>query len=113
MIRRPPRSTLFPYTTLFRSERAWRARGRGARDQGRGRLLHQRRGADRHPLARGPPEPASVLRRLAGDRRVVVRVALPARGGGDRGGALPGGAPPPPLPRGPRGRRGRAPRAGP
>src|SRR5574340_347708 len=25
MIRRPPRSTLFPYTTLFRSE-AWRAR---------------------------------------------------------------------------------------
>src|SRR3712207_8718113 len=26
MIRRPPRSTLFPYTTLFRSER-----GRGAR----------------------------------------------------------------------------------
>src|SRR2546422_11482102 len=26
MIRRPPRSTLFPYTTLFRS---WRARDRG------------------------------------------------------------------------------------
>src|SRR2546428_7658084 len=25
MIRRPPRSTLFPYTTLFRSELAWRA----------------------------------------------------------------------------------------
>src|SRR2546426_6544074 len=25
MIRRPPRSTLFPYTTLFRSEQAWRA----------------------------------------------------------------------------------------
>src|SRR5438105_7587283 len=23
MIRRPPRSTLFPYTTLFRSEAAW------------------------------------------------------------------------------------------
>src|SRR3712207_8027582 len=23
MIRRPPRSTLFPYTTLFRSTRAW------------------------------------------------------------------------------------------
>src|SRR5437773_6569106 len=35
MIRRPPRSTLFPYTTLFRS-RAWgssrgRERGRGGR----------------------------------------------------------------------------------
>src|SRR2546422_4035112 len=24
MIRRPPRSTLFPYTTLFRSRRFWR-----------------------------------------------------------------------------------------
>src|SRR3712207_8631917 len=23
MIRRPPRSTLFPYTTLFRSQKAW------------------------------------------------------------------------------------------
>src|SRR2546422_6952780 len=30
MIRRPPRSTLFPYTTLFRS----RLRGEGARDAG-------------------------------------------------------------------------------
>src|SRR2546427_2165258 len=27
MIRRPPRSTLFPYTTLFRSERSCRLRG--------------------------------------------------------------------------------------
>src|SRR3712207_9261118 len=26
MIRRPPRSTLFPYTTLFRSQRIWRNR---------------------------------------------------------------------------------------
>src|SRR3712207_7217872 len=29
MIRRPPRSTLFPYTTLFRS-RTWRARRYGS-----------------------------------------------------------------------------------
>src|SRR5437660_12821298 len=30
MIRRPPRSTLFPYTTLFRSRlRAWRLRDHG------------------------------------------------------------------------------------
>src|SRR5437879_9450577 len=28
MIRRPPRSTLFPYTTLFRSRRPWRERRR-------------------------------------------------------------------------------------
>src|SRR3712207_6910132 len=31
MIRRPPRSTLFPYTTLFRSCRARRAQVRGRR----------------------------------------------------------------------------------
>src|SRR3712207_8457039 len=32
MIRRPPRSTLFPYTTLFRSTRVpWRPRGRAPR----------------------------------------------------------------------------------
>src|SRR3712207_8122503 len=30
MIRRPPRSTLFPYTTLFRSPRTRRARARAA-----------------------------------------------------------------------------------
>src|SRR3712207_8775926 len=59
MIRRPPRSTLFPYTTLFRSEdlgpggapclddrqdRAGNA-GRGARGAGR-RQAHLLRGAD-------------------------------------------------------------------
>src|SRR3712207_7108400 len=31
MIRRPPRSTLFPYTTLFRSHRAGPALGEGPR----------------------------------------------------------------------------------
>src|SRR5256885_5874705 len=31
MIRRPPRSTLFPYTTLFRSSAADRARGGDSR----------------------------------------------------------------------------------
>src|SRR5256885_12726027 len=31
MIRRPPRSTLFPYTTLFRSEALHRLVGRGGR----------------------------------------------------------------------------------
>src|SRR2546421_6700718 len=30
MIRRPPRSTLFPYTTLFRSGRAWEGQDCGA-----------------------------------------------------------------------------------
>src|SRR5438034_4517770 len=41
MIRRPPRSTLFPYTTLFRSHQRLRVRrGRPRRDAPRrGRLL--------------------------------------------------------------------------
>src|SRR3712207_7127411 len=33
MIRRPPRSTLFPYTTLFRSRRGLRHIGRAIREQ--------------------------------------------------------------------------------
>src|SRR3712207_8860332 len=36
MIRRPPRSTLFPYTTLFRSHRDPRDRGADRRGQARG-----------------------------------------------------------------------------
>src|SRR5258708_9972442 len=50
MIRRPPRSTLFPYTTLFRScqggdFRAQRenAQGRVEKSEGRGALLRCRR----------------------------------------------------------------------
>src|SRR2546430_5728466 len=31
MIRRPPRSTLFPYTTLFRSRSQWRRRTQSCR----------------------------------------------------------------------------------
>src|SRR3712207_7625388 len=52
MIRRPPRSTLFPYTTLFRSGRAERAPPRPARRgdharpaQGPGGALPERRRA--------------------------------------------------------------------
>src|SRR5256884_4935372 len=40
MIRRPPRSTLFPYTTLFRSP---------------GVRAHPRRVVSRRPVARGDP----------------------------------------------------------
>src|SRR3712207_9525232 len=35
MIRRPPRSTLFPYTTLFRSGPVEKRRGRGAKTRRR------------------------------------------------------------------------------
>src|SRR2546426_8630286 len=46
MIRRPPRSTLFPYTTLFRSDRAHQhprvRRGRAPRLVGRARRVGRR-----------------------------------------------------------------------
>src|SRR2546422_7213567 len=48
MIRRPPRSTLFPYTTLFRSTRL---RCGGSRPPARRRGLQQRR-----PLPPGGPD---------------------------------------------------------
>src|SRR5260370_11049051 len=43
MIRRPPRSTLFPYTTLFRSARAHRDRRGGGAGRARGITRHARR----------------------------------------------------------------------
>src|SRR3712207_7486350 len=63
MIRRPPRSTLFPYTTLFRSGRAVRFLQAGVepqhliRAQARSQVLHLMRvgtqGASLGQLARG------------------------------------------------------------
>src|SRR2546430_12703896 len=48
MIRRPPRSTLFPYTTLFRSEGA--AEFRSSRDAA---VVHRREDADENRERRG------------------------------------------------------------
>src|SRR3712207_9000567 len=49
MIRRPPRSTLFPYTTLFRSRRlAVHAAGRAAQGQ-----LRREGGVLHHPWCEG------------------------------------------------------------
>src|SRR3712207_7178285 len=66
MIRRPPRSTLFPYTTLFRSDRPAERRGERAghpaaqSDPEREWLwLRLQPGARPHPGGqRGRPEPA-------------------------------------------------------
>src|SRR2546430_8537460 len=51
MIRRPPRSTLFPYTTLFRSGGTWTAR------------------ADNRPAPKGPDEDGTkpALVKIAGE----------------------------------------------
>src|SRR2546426_4397447 len=64
MIRRPPRSTLFPYTTLFRS----RAPGREGRAalQDRSRVRCQRGGDPAHE--RDPELPPDQARAHAGDR---------------------------------------------
>src|SRR3712207_7916795 len=51
MIRRPPRSTLFPYTTLFRSVGA-----AGAAAEGDGRLPGVDDAARRRPGALHPPD---------------------------------------------------------
>src|SRR5688572_30970289 len=61
MIRRPPRSTLFPYTTLFRS----------------------------HPDGRGPAQPQRQVERMGGAGEVArsaeERPVLGARGAGESG----------------------------
>src|SRR5687767_15343838 len=48
MIRRPPRSTLFPYTTLFRSSAAAHAHQRGEDDSHRGRGAQGSEGRRHH-----------------------------------------------------------------
>src|SRR2546427_11498004 len=90
MIRRPPRSTLFPYTTLFRSRdrrdrkhtaaRARRPRGRGRRHRGTwpqqvpGGLLRGQR-ATRCRLVAGP------ARGLASEGHAADGVPLEGRAG--------------------------------
>src|SRR5256885_17178369 len=56
MIRRPPRSTLFPYTTLFRSLRTDRPRRRASRQRAVGAAGGVRRRADRGGLGITLPE---------------------------------------------------------
>src|SRR2546425_13154125 len=67
MIRRPPRSTLFPYTTLFRSAPGARGGGRARRSTAAHRLLGHRglrRGGARVPRRRSE-EHTSELQSLA------------------------------------------------
>src|SRR2546426_8409745 len=79
MIRRPPRSTLFPYTTLFRSTRHPGSRGRADRERGprqspcrgRGRRSRRRssfRGEDAR-RGRRAIGPLGGLRRALQDRK--------------------------------------------
>src|SRR2546422_4293836 len=66
MIRRPPRSTLFPYTTLFRSQ--GEPRGAGDRERGPPGVAQEqleRLGLDRpHPGNEGEPRVHLVAERI-------------------------------------------------
>src|SRR3989442_5014835 len=102
MIRRPPRSTLFPYTTLFRSERV------GGQAGGVGEIAAGRRGGRREE---GPPErqprrnqpgPGRAAAGLLGRRRVPLRRHAGCKRGGGK-----------PRARGPRGGGGQGPSQGP
>src|SRR3712207_7072011 len=73
MIRRPPRSTLFPYTTLFRSHHL--GEGHGGPDEGdRERRLQLRQGRRRHR-----PLQVRVLDSEGGARARALRRALADR----------------------------------
>src|SRR5256885_13053123 len=65
MIRRPPRSTLFPYTTLFRSKQQAAARGPVARDL-----------ASSHPSVNGANFHATQLRNFALRQKLFARGAV-------------------------------------
>src|SRR2546425_5979239 len=121
MIRRPPRSTLFPYTTLFRSDRRRvdaTPGARGRRVPGAARALHApaQQGPPLHAAARArgrrprgtggrPARPPTARRRAgrAGGRRRAAEFPPPPGGGPAPGAArAPGplGARPPPPPGG-------------
>src|SRR2546426_7532589 len=69
MIRRPPRSTLFPYTTLFRSDRQT-ARRRGRRDALNG-THHFGRHAAVEPRGHAAPPPDRKSTRLNSSHLVI------------------------------------------
>src|SRR2546425_2049229 len=106
MIRRPPRSTLFPYTTLFRSRldggRAGALSGRPARRAGRGAAGAVGREDRAHGRRRGRAHRASGRRaapnvaRPAAVRRAHLGIGgerVGSRRGGDGGAVAGGGGP--------------------
>src|SRR5574340_1631879 len=62
MIRRPPRSTLFPYTTLFRSQILGFLAGRGIDDHGRSRRRRHGRSEEHTSELQSPKELVCRLR---------------------------------------------------
>src|SRR5438094_6490252 len=79
MIRRPPRSTLFPYTTLFRSVRGRPLEGRQRRAVVDHRLDPARVGAGERRLRVGELDDVADVRSIAafGDLEVLPRLLEP------------------------------------
>src|SRR2546426_8055548 len=71
MIRRPPRSTLFPYTTLFRSAQGEALRGRSRSGRARTR---RRKGSD--PPAPSPKRSEEHTSELQSPCNLVCRLLL-------------------------------------
>src|SRR3712207_7075615 len=82
MIRRPPRSTLFPYTTLFRSAAARPASGHGARTRapaplpGAGADTCRAAARPRCPRPAGPPRSEEHTSELQSRQYIVCRLLL-------------------------------------
>src|SRR2546430_14454637 len=78
MIRRPPRSTLFPYTTLFRSL-TYLALARGSRQrvEDAARLVESAGGPDR--LISDVARRELTLRSLGAERRLALEMAVDER----------------------------------
>src|SRR3712207_6863104 len=80
MIRRPPRSTLFPYTTLFRSRRPGRGRRRQeGSERARGRLpeaLRGRGGGGPRPADRAAQRSEEHTSELQSRQYLVCRLLL-------------------------------------
>src|SRR2546429_8628564 len=85
MIRRPPRSTLFPYTTLFRSllfeEGSRAARGRGDVAALRGRTGEESPQPFRKAEARSVPSEAGAQGVYRQDRRAAKTARTAGAGG--------------------------------
>src|SRR5688572_31565820 len=73
MIRRPPRSTLFPYTTLFRSRRGAMGSAHGS---GRRRAGGRHRGRAGEDRAAGRPRSEEHTSELQSQSNLVCRLLL-------------------------------------
>src|SRR3989449_11205424 len=91
MIRRPPRSTLFPYTTLFRSHRHHVARLRGGRARRGGRRISGARAALRRAAGSGGGMSAISGRTRLGLEVLGAGAALGGAGGNPVWAAARGG----------------------